>query len=184
MIAAEIRDSIAGGRRARDHAVLVRANVDSVEIGRSLNMLGIPWRSSGAAGLYDRPEVRLLLAGLRHAADPDAAAPLFLIAAESRFKVPPTILAAAVGKSRRDHASLRESLATVGAGHEATGDSWNASPAWCKRAWSARAARCSTAGCVNQVCSLNSPAKQRQNLTSAFATLGASSMWCAPAADS
>ena len=119
-IAAEIHDSIAGGRRARDHAVLVRANADSVEIGRSLNMLGIPWRSSGAAGLYDRPEVRLLLAGLRHAADPDAAAPLFLIAAEPRFTVPPTLLAAAVGKSRRDHTSLRESLAIVGAGHEAT----------------------------------------------------------------
>lgn len=119
-IATEIRDSIASGRRARDHAVLVRANVDSVEIGRSLNMLGIPWRSSGAAGLYDQPEVRLLLAGLRHAADPDAVAPLFQIAAEPRFKVPPTLLAAAVGKSRRDHAPLRESLAAVGAGHGAT----------------------------------------------------------------
>ena len=119
-IAAEIRDSIATGRRARDHAVLLRANVDHVEIGRSLNMLGIPWRSSGAAGLYDRSEVRLLLAGLRHTADPDAAAPLFMIAAEPRFKVPATILATAVAKSRRDHLPLRESLAAVGAGHAAT----------------------------------------------------------------
>ena len=58
-------------------------------------MAGIPWRASGAAGLYDRPEVRLLLAGLRHAADPDASAPLFLIAADPRFKVPAGTLAAA-----------------------------------------------------------------------------------------
>lgn len=83
-------------------------------------MAGIAWRASGAAGLYDRPEVRLLLAGLRHAADPDASAPLFLIAADSRFKVPAAILAAAVGKARREHRSLRECLALIGAAHPET----------------------------------------------------------------
>jgi DNA helicase-2/ATP-dependent DNA helicase PcrA len=114
-IASEIRSSVASGRLPRDHAVLVRANVDTAEISRSLNMAGIPWRASGAAGLYDRPEVRLLLAGLRHAADPDASAPLFLIAADPRFKVPAGTLAAAVGKSRRDHRPLREALQAVGA---------------------------------------------------------------------
>jgi len=114
-IAGEIRSSVASGRLPRDHAVLVRANVDTAEISRSLNMAGIPWRASGAAGLYDRPEVRLLLAGLRHAADPDASAPLFLIAADPRFKVPAGTLAAAVGKSRRDHRPLREALQAVGA---------------------------------------------------------------------
>ena len=119
-IAKEIKASIASGRKAKEHAVLVRANVDTVEICRSLNMAGIPWRSSGAAGLYDRPEVRLLLAGLRHAADPDASAPLFMIAADPRFEVPPAILAAAVGRARRDHRSLRESLLAAGAAHRAT----------------------------------------------------------------
>ena len=114
-IASEIRSSVVSGRLPRDHAVLVRANVDTAEISRSLNMAGIPWRASGAAGLYDRPEVRLLLAGLRHAADPDASAPLFLIAADPRFKVPAGTLAAAVGKSRRDHRPLREALQAVGA---------------------------------------------------------------------
>ncbi|MFM8998011.1 MAG: ATP-dependent helicase, partial [Candidatus Limnocylindrus sp.] len=114
-IASEIRSSITSGRLPRDHAVLVRANVDTAEISRSLNMAGIPWRASGAAGLYDRPEVRLLLAGLRHVADPDASAPLFLIAADPRFKVPAGTLAAAVGKSRREHRPLREALQAVGA---------------------------------------------------------------------
>ncbi|MGI9096830.1 MAG: ATP-dependent helicase [Candidatus Limnocylindrus sp.] len=113
-IAGEIKASIASGRKAKEHAVLVRANVDTVEIARSLNMAGIAWRSSGAAGLYDRPEVRLLLAGLRHAADPDASAPLFLIAADQRFGVPPAILAAAVGRARREHRSLLESLQHAG----------------------------------------------------------------------
>lgn len=119
-IANEIRSSINSGRLPRDHAVLVRANVDTAEISRSLNMAGIPWRASGAAGLYDRPEVRLLLAGLRHVADPDASAPLFLIAADPRFKVPAGTLAAAVGKSRREHRPLREALQAVGASNPDT----------------------------------------------------------------
>ena len=119
-IASEIRASVASGRRPRDHAVLVRANFDAAEISRSLNMAGIPWRASAAAGLYDRPEVRLLLAGLRHAADPDASAPLFLICAAPRFKVPASILAAAVGKSRREHRPLREALQAVGAVNQDT----------------------------------------------------------------
>ncbi|MFZ9729127.1 MAG: ATP-dependent helicase [Candidatus Limnocylindrus sp.] len=119
-IASEIRASVASGRMPREHAVLVRANVDTAEISRSLNMAGIPWRASGAAGLYDRPEVRLLLAGLRHAADPEAPAPLFLICADPRFKVPAGILAAAVGKSRREHRPLREALQAVGAANPET----------------------------------------------------------------
>ena len=119
-IASEIGTSVASGRAPRDHAVLVRANVDATEISRSLNMAGIPWRASGAAGLYDRPEVRLLLAGLRHVADPDASAPLFLIAADPRFNIPADLLAVAVGKSRREHRSLREALQTVGAANSDT----------------------------------------------------------------
>ena len=92
---------------------------------------------------------------------------------------PPPLASRAATTPRCGRASQR-----LGRGMRPRSDSWNALPAWCKRAWSARAARCSTAGCVNLVCLLNSPAKQRQNLTSAFATLGASLMWCAPAADS
>ena len=121
-IASEIALSIASGRSPRDHAVLVRANVDAAEIAQSLNMAQIPWRASGATGLYDRPEVRLLLAGLRFAADPTATAPLFLIAADSRFGVPPSLLAEAVGTARRDHGSLRNALASVASAHPATGD--------------------------------------------------------------
>ena len=119
-IAHEIAASVTSGRAVRDHAVLLRAHVDAGEVTRSLNMAQIAWRSSGAAGLYGRPEVRLLLAGLRHAADPEAPAPLFLIAADPRFHVPPTLLATAVGTARRTHVSLRTALAETGAGNTAT----------------------------------------------------------------
>src|SRR5436305_4754577 len=38
---------------------------------RALNLRGVPWTFSGNAGLYGRPEVRLLLAFLRAVAHPD-----------------------------------------------------------------------------------------------------------------
>ncbi|PWB78287.1 MAG: hypothetical protein C3F08_08895, partial [Candidatus Methylomirabilota bacterium] len=54
----------------RDIAILVRRNSDADPLLRSLNMKGIPWRFSGARGLYDREEVRLAISFLRLLADP------------------------------------------------------------------------------------------------------------------
>ncbi len=65
----EIAARIAAGSAPRDHAVLVRSNAEADPILRSLNLAGIPWRFSGASGLYARPEVRLLMAFLRAVAD-------------------------------------------------------------------------------------------------------------------
>ena len=46
---------IAGGAAPRDFAVLVRANADADPVLRSLNLAGVPWRFSGASGLYGAP---------------------------------------------------------------------------------------------------------------------------------
>ena len=60
-----IAEEHARGRPYRDFAMLVRANNDADPFLRALNMRGIPWTFSGNAGLYGRPEVRLLIAFLR-----------------------------------------------------------------------------------------------------------------------
>ncbi|MEO8499523.1 MAG: ATP-dependent DNA helicase [Vicinamibacteria bacterium] len=52
-------------------AVLVRNNADADPFLRALNMRGIPHRFSGGAGLFERPEVRSLIAFLRLVASPD-----------------------------------------------------------------------------------------------------------------
>lgn len=54
-----------------DIAILVRNNADADPFLRALNMRGIPHRFSGGAGLFERPEVRSLIAFLRLVASPD-----------------------------------------------------------------------------------------------------------------
>ena len=56
-----------------------------VPILRALNMAGIPWGFSGTSGLYARPEVRLLLAFLRVAADLGSSVDLYALAASEVY---------------------------------------------------------------------------------------------------
>ena len=69
-VAGMIADHVAGGGRWGDCAILVRANQDADPFLRALNMRGIPWWFSGTRGLYDREEVRVVLAFLRVLASP------------------------------------------------------------------------------------------------------------------
>ncbi|MEX1172275.1 MAG: ATP-dependent DNA helicase [Chloroflexota bacterium] len=109
-IAAEIGRRIAAGARPRDHAVLVRANGHADPILRALNMAGIPWRFSGASGLYARPEVRLLMSFLRILADPDSSADLYALAASETYGLGGEELAAIVNTARRRNRSVRAIL--------------------------------------------------------------------------
>src|SRR5919198_1310037 len=68
LIAERVAD---GAWRYDDVAILVRSNADADQFLRSLNLRGIPWTFSGNAGLYGRPEIRLLIAFLRAVAHPD-----------------------------------------------------------------------------------------------------------------
>src|SRR6266852_1513241 len=76
------------GRPYRDMAILVRANHDADVFLRALNLRGVPWTFSGNAGLYGRPEIRLLIAFLRTVAHPDDAVSLHYLAASDIYQVP------------------------------------------------------------------------------------------------
>jgi DNA helicase-2/ATP-dependent DNA helicase PcrA len=71
-----------------DVAVLVRSNGDADQFLRSFNLRGIPWTFSGNAGLYGRPEVRLLLAFLRAVAHPDDSVSTHYLASSDLYQVP------------------------------------------------------------------------------------------------
>jgi DNA helicase-2/ATP-dependent DNA helicase PcrA len=60
-----------GSMPLSDMVILVRNNADADPFLRALNMLGLPHRFSGGAGLFERPEVRSLIAFLRLVASPD-----------------------------------------------------------------------------------------------------------------
>ncbi|PYM68306.1 MAG: hypothetical protein DME10_27565, partial [Candidatus Rokuibacteriota bacterium] len=70
-IAEMIVEEHGAGRPYREMAILVRANNDADIFLRALNLRGVPWTFSGNAGLYGRPEIRLLIAFLRTVAHPD-----------------------------------------------------------------------------------------------------------------
>src|SRR6185436_11711867 len=71
---------------------------------------GVPWRFSGAAGLYARPEVRLLMAFLRTIADPSSSVDLYALAASEVYGLGGDDLTAIVNSARRRHRSVAEIL--------------------------------------------------------------------------
>ena len=105
-IAADIAARVQGGSAPRDHAVLVRANGHADAILRALNMVGVPWRFSGASGLYARPEVRLLMAFLRAIADPDSSVDVYALASSEVYALGGDDLTAIVNTARRRNRSV------------------------------------------------------------------------------
>jgi len=64
----------------KDIAILVRANAQADSFLRSLNMKGIPHKFVGSSGLYEQPEVRLLIAFLYSLADYEESLQLYTLA--------------------------------------------------------------------------------------------------------
>ncbi len=112
-VAAEIAGRVAAGAAPRDHAVLVRANGEADAILRSLNLARVPWRFSGASGLYARPEIKVLLAFLRAVGDPGSSVDVYGLAASDVYGLGGEDLAAIANRARRTHRSLWETLAEL-----------------------------------------------------------------------
>jgi DNA helicase-2/ATP-dependent DNA helicase PcrA len=106
-IATDIAHRIDAGAAPRDHAVLVRANGHADAILRALNMVGVPWRFSGASGLYARPEVRLLMAFLRAIADPESSVDVYALASSEVYGLGGDDLTAIANTARRRNRSVR-----------------------------------------------------------------------------
>lgn len=109
-IAERIGASIRGGRRAGDHAILVRGNRDADPYLRALNMARVPWRFSGTAGLYRQPEVRVLISFLRAVNDPDDSVSLYDLATSEIFGLSPADVTVALGQARRRRTPLAVAL--------------------------------------------------------------------------
>ncbi len=76
-VAAQARELIDGGVRAKKIAVLVRTNAQTAGFERALQAAGVPYAVRGAERFFDRPEVRQAIVLLRAAAksaEPPAAA--------------------------------------------------------------------------------------------------------------
>ena len=109
-IADRIGVSIRSGRRAGQHAILVRGNRDADPYIRALNMARIPWRFSGTAGLYRQPEVRILISFLRAVNDPEDSVSLYDLATSEIFGLSPGDVTVALNRARRRRTPLAAAL--------------------------------------------------------------------------
>ncbi len=112
-VVARIAEEHVAGRPYKDCAVLVRANNDADPFLRALNMRGIPWTFSGNAGLYGRPEIRLLIAFLRAVAHPDDSVSLHYLASSDIYQVPIVDLTKCATYADRKHRWLFDVLREV-----------------------------------------------------------------------
>jgi len=110
VVAERIAASIRAGRRAGDHAILVRGNRDADPFLRSLNMVRIPWRFSGTAGLYRQPEVRLLVSFLRAVADPEDSVSCYDLATSEIFGLAAEDVTRALNAAGRRRIGLEAAL--------------------------------------------------------------------------
>ncbi len=113
-VAQRIRERVERGAwQYGDVAILVRSNDDADPFLRSLNLRGIPWTFSGNAGLYGRPEVRLLIAFLRAVAHPDDSVSVHYLASSDLYQVPIVDLTRCATHADRKHRWLFDVLREV-----------------------------------------------------------------------
>jgi len=105
-----IAAGIRSGRRAGDHAILVRGNRDADPFLRSLNIARIPWRFSGTAGLYRQPEVRVLISFLRAVSDPADSISLYDLATSEIYGLAAGDVTLALNRASRRRIGLAEAL--------------------------------------------------------------------------
>jgi DNA helicase-2/ATP-dependent DNA helicase PcrA len=119
-LAGHIRKSVEGGRKWRDHAVLVRTHLSARPVLQTLSYRGIPFRYVASRGLYDSDEVHLCEHLLRTVADPGDSPAVFELAAGEVYQVPAGDLAVLSGLARRRHRTISEmiDLALAGARDE------------------------------------------------------------------
>ncbi len=108
--AERIAASIRGGRRAGDHAILVRGNRDADPFLRALNMARVPWRFSGTAGLYQQAEVRVLVSFLRTVNDPDDSVSCYDLATSEIFGLAAGDVTVALNRASRRRTPLEQAL--------------------------------------------------------------------------
>ncbi len=117
-VAETIANGVRKGRSYSDYAILVRSNAQADSFLQALNLLRIPWHFSGSRGLYDREEIKTLIAFLRILSDPRDNTSFHYVASSSFYKVPAEDLALATSYSRRRNKSFFEVFRVVSKSEE------------------------------------------------------------------
>ena len=101
------------GRRLGDVAVLVRNNADALRVLNALARRELPAHFAGGGQLYEREEVKLLIAFLTAVARPGDDLQLFFLATSSMYLFPPAEILRVTEASQRGHRPLRQEFETI-----------------------------------------------------------------------
>ena len=117
-VAERVAQGLSAGRAPGEFAILVRANRDAEPFMTALAHRGIPYRFSGTAGLYQRGEIRLLLAFLYAVARPAESRQLYLLASSALYGFPASDLIRSLEGADRRTTTLRDVLERIADGAE------------------------------------------------------------------
>lgn len=109
-LAERIEQLLSAGMDYSDCAILVRNNRDANAYLSALDARAIPYRFQGSHGLYERREVRLLLAFAKLVCDPSDSVSCHLLAASPRFQLDTMKLLSLNAYARRQSLSLYEAM--------------------------------------------------------------------------
>ncbi len=110
-VARTIREMLdADARRPQDVAILVRSNREADLFLRALNVAGVPWRFSGASGLFARSEAKLLVSCLKTLADPEDSLSWYHVASSPLYRCPMQDLTSLLAHADRHNQSVRTIL--------------------------------------------------------------------------
>jgi DNA helicase-2/ATP-dependent DNA helicase PcrA len=96
------------GAEWRDIAVLVRRNADADPYLRAFNVKQIPFRFSGSRGLYQRDEIKVIVAFIRALTDFENSRDLFYLASSEVYKAAPYDMSRIAGYGERKNIALHD----------------------------------------------------------------------------
>jgi DNA helicase-2/ATP-dependent DNA helicase PcrA len=105
-VATTIANGMAKGQTYGDFAILVRKNAAADSYIRALNLRSIPNRFTGNRGLFNRPEVRIMIAFLRLLIDSSDSISLYYLLASDLYPFPIQLLSRQMTMAKRKNRSL------------------------------------------------------------------------------
>jgi DNA helicase-2/ATP-dependent DNA helicase PcrA len=115
-VAERVLELRGGGAAWRDMAVLVRRYADADPYLRAFNMKEIPFRFSGSRGLYQRDEIKVLVAFIRALTDFENSRDLFYLALSDVYRADPYDLSRIAGYAEKKNLSLHDVFKGIAAG--------------------------------------------------------------------
>lgn len=115
-VAERVLEARARGLAWRDMAVLVRRNADADPYLRAFNVKGVPFRFSGSRGLFQREEIKVLVAFIRALTDFENSRDLFYLALSDVYKAGAYDLSRLAGHAEKKNQSLHDAFRAVAEG--------------------------------------------------------------------